>query len=161
FAAVMALSADGTRVALAMNHAVAANVETVVKVWDVSDAGEVWHTTVNGAWRPWSLAIDEHGRMILLALVSLINPSRSKSEMGPNPLRGGGRAWSGRDGRETLNVTEEQAAFRSLALRPDGARLAAIRTDTGGASTIQILDTTNGRPVRNIELGDHSLSSSV
>jgi serine/threonine protein kinase/WD40 repeat protein len=138
----IALCGNGTRVALALNRNRDAIQETVVKVWDVKDGQEIWHASVAGVWAPYGLTIGEHGATATLALVERSRTRRTVL-----------RAWTVPEGKETLNLTDA-ASFIGLAVRPDGDRIAVIRSETGRTAAIRILHTTSGRTHANIELGE-------
>ena len=147
------LSGDGTRVALALYHrpTPAKRDALELKVWDVNDGREVWHTAIEGSWEIMGLAIREDGGTVAASLIDVSDrrPERVATLRAPCL----DRARRSRDD----GLSETEAIYEGLAFRPDGARLAVIRRERQvegprRGAAIQILDASSGLKLRNIEL---------
>jgi serine/threonine protein kinase/WD40 repeat protein len=139
----MALSRDGTRLALAHTKFEPLGTEGRLFLWDAI-SGKVVHT-----WKGWTNhcsdpAISSDNKWIALSL-----------QNGPNPEKGAMlRVWDTSTGKEVLTIPDIPGRPRTPTFHPDGKRIAAVITRGEGAerpSIIKVWDTRTGRELLSIK----------
>jgi WD40 repeat protein len=139
-----AVSPEGTKVA-AIEYRDGGGVD--VRVWDANDGGELWRflgpTLGSTSAYRFDLTFSADGTRLAATLVT----SRREGDGFMTELR----AWDAATGRPLLERIGARDEFTSVALSPDGRRIATGQRNSAGVSRIRLWGASGGRPLLTLE----------